>query len=981
MKYLTTLVDVPIEAYPFLRNIHFDGVKLCGTLCLPFSKQHMRLISCLRKLTRFGDLADDFMSFNSYELSSPYKFKTFESVDTYLKRNHVFFPDNLWRYYNICRFGKDIGFHVQLTHSERFESIRVWVSQTSKSSRFLWSEVSNDKLKLIEGIYQTIRGFLEISLNRVSNRLSRWFRNKFVNKLIDDPLSVLNECKKFAHYCEKSFFDSFWPIPELFRVFETLNKSYCKWGRYITRSLPHGEEPKVTDYVDRVSVRGSYDPNTLMKFNQYVYDWVKTIPNRPITFRPSSMSSLETTRKGGGQSGIYLDIIKYQAARLRLNLQSEADIWCRSNFFAESVSRTNLETNAFLTNRQTDYVLYPLTWTKEVTDMKTKMRKTLSGVTNEPISREWFVAHGRFHLLMSGCWNLIKEFPNNPISVLVLKERGGKYRIPTKSLVPVQVLGGVIRSQVNYLLETDPRIRESLDGGNFKIIEPRPNKFIRSQDLKLATDNYPFEVIKSMYYTLIKRGVFKDIPFVQDYIEWIYPERGRDIVKSITISSQIKLPIFKGENFVDPVYKNIFDHMPELYLRHGFTYDLFLRSKPGDVFKKDLDNGFLDKLNIYVREFTQEYKSFVTKNYEVIGTQLKGPCMGEPLSWPILPLVTCFGFDSTHDHGLLLTCGDDAAFSTDKQLSTLYDKTIEGLGAIVNKDKDYLHNSKYIFVERLYSDGKPAGAMPFAAAFSMPSLKQEQTYLTVGQSLKDLRKLHNVDYNSYMKILRATRFREEISLYNQVVISSSLPSPLGGLDFGNKVKIDHMVRRVAGYVSDYGIRELIELKSLGFKRKVLVPVSPNRTLIEKLVKPRFYTKPREDTDNGWKQPLCHYDGDWYSWNLSEAWDLKSQAIYGLAALSGSGPLELDLNRPTIINRKRRLDAVLKTYKPVSGDINLEELYHAAEEAMNPPLYGYMPTSSDHYPLVILSKYDLKSFKTFEVLSTEWWRGNKMHVMK
>lgn len=981
MKYLSTLVDAPIEAYPFLRNVHFDGQKIGGTLYLPFSNQQLSILFCIRRLSKYKNILDSYIDKPRNCIYDNKRFINYNSLDNFIKYNLVFFPDNLWRYYNLGRFGKDIGYRVNLTHSERQESIRIWIKQLGKRTRDFYDSNVNDKLLLIEGVYQTIRGFLEIAFNRVSTRISRWFRNKFVNRLIDDPFEVLDQCKEFALWCEKSYFDVTYPIPELFRVFNTLNNKRCAIGRYITRSLPHGREPSIDEYVNRVGVVGSFDQATLDLFTNYVYDFVTEIPSKPITFRPSSMSSFETTRSSGGQSGIYLDIIKYQSCRNKFEPITEADIWCKNNFFADSVSNSNFETTAFFTNRQTDYLIYPMHYAKEVTDMRTKQRKLVYGVTNEPISREWFVSHGRFILLVAGCWNLIKNFPDNPISVLILKERGGKYRIPTKSLVPVQVLGGLIRSQVNHILKYDSRIRESLGEGNYQILKSPEGGLIRSQDLSLATDNYPFQVIKELYYTLLKRGVFSELPFTLDYIEWLYPEHGRPIMVPKTKPIGIVLPKIEGKNFIDPVYEKVFEAHPQLYTVHGLTKELFLRHKPQDVFIKELDDVTKTKFRKFISEFEFAYRSYISDNFDLVGIQKKGPCMGEPLSWPILPLVTCFAFDTSHIRGKLLTCGDDAAFITDLRRNELYDFLIEGLGAVINKKKDYLHSSRYLFVERLYNHGEPEGVMPFACAFSMPSLKQEQTYLTVGPSLKDLKKMHNADYNVYQRILRSTRFREEVSLYNERVVCSGFPTSLGGLEFEKTTKITRRERKIAGFISDYTAENLINERTLAFKRKVFTPVTPNRLLVEKLVKPRFYTEPRQDTDKGWKQPFQYFDGQWSSWDFSDAWDLKTQSIYGLASLSGSGPLELDQRRPTIINRRVVIDKTLKTSKPVNGDINLQELFTKAEVAMNPPLYGWMPTSSDHFPLCIFKDYNLKGLKDFEINVFESWSGPITHPLK
>jgi len=691
----TTLVDLPLEVFPYVAEIGYnDRYYITCTVDIPLSRLLKRLCGAVRGISKYQSLLDEYMPFYTHEFSGAPTFRSFSDIDRYIVTNHIYIPPRVQTYISISRTGKEGNYESpELKPGEKHESIREWISSLPVKGLTRYPD-NQTTLVTCEGIFQAVRGFVTCSFPRIPLRIKRFMNNKLPKIIFENPLKALDLAKEFAHHCDRSYFNISHDLKDSpFRVFEPFmdSKRYA-WGRYIQRSLPHGIAPTINEYVERVSVVNEPDPKYLEDFGSYVGSLPLDGPFRSPCFRPTNKGSIETTRSSGGQSSFYDYLIKYELIRLRVIDRKE---WSKA------------DNNAYLSPLVRTLVRgRPLRclWNDCYPDRCLQHSWDFKNPENGMASSDWSNGHARFLLLVAACWNMIKLFPRNPIQILVLKERGGKYRIPTKSLVPVQVLGGIIRSRVNEILMRDPRIRASLTDEDYKVIKYQYDTFIRSQDLSFATDNYSYSVMKEFYNKLLEKGVFKDIPFTKDYLEWIYPEQGRDIVIPETVCRSFKFNFGYRYTVTDKYWLDLYESKP-LYKRHLKGILLPQITQYRSVFKDSYDEGEKRFYKKRISEFEEEYVKFIKTEFKVVGTQRRGPCMGEPLSWPILPIVSCYGFDRTHPPSFeMVTCGDDSAFRTTLERNRNYDKYITALGATVNKNKDSIHKTRYIFTERLFDD-------------------------------------------------------------------------------------------------------------------------------------------------------------------------------------------------------------------------------------------------------------------------------------
>jgi len=969
MNLKSHLVDMPIEAYPFLHypRITEDGV-IVADMIVPRTKQLERIMATayhlspfkakLRKVIKQPGFKDRYELPFTSGMNKGLNCIDADELIKKIKTNNIFIPDDVKDY--IC-LALDVKRHLfDLPTEHRFESIRqMLVMLRAQLKEVYWIE-NRDHLMLIEGIFQAIRGFICSAWKIIPQRLIRWFNNKLPFLIADDPHRMLKEAKDWAHFCDRTFFNiRFQKCPESFLVFlPFMDEKRFAWGHYITRCLPHGEPPKIESYVERVSVSNPIHEDSLNSFSEFIQDWADVHSSEDLpdpTFKPTNRSSIETTRRSGGQAGLYDTLIKYQHIRIRLGYTSIPDQWCSESPLTDMV--THMDEMAFAEedwcncmNDKQEYC-HLHSWAS-----KSKVPFLKKSLTNHKLpppeitsQKDWTLANGRFRLLVAACWNLIKLFPDNPILILVLKERGGKFRLPTKSLIGVQVLGGLLRSRVNNLMTRDSRIRGSLTSSEFKILDQSYNRLYRSQDLSFATDMYEFSTIRTLYISLEKKGVFKGLPFFWDYINWIYPDHGRNIyvVGDLVgcFSFQFKLDI----SVVDSFWNDLFSSMSKIMIRAGITPALpeFPTMKKFISLNKRKSHIYSPQevyaLSLLVRRFEAEYREFLSNRtfFKLVGVQKRGPCMGEPLSWPILPLVTIYGYDTTHHHkGDLITCGDDAVFKTDRVRNEMYNQRILSLGASINWSKDSLHPSKYIFVERLFDAGKPVGVMPFAPGFAVPSMKQEQTYYTVCPSLINLGKLHRTSYSIVRRIARRSRFTGEISLFNEKIPIRNFPHELGGVSYPNSDINMSWLRIIASYANNYTNDDLLRGKSLLWSRRILQPVRLNSDFLRELL---LMQGPNPEN---------------YQWTLDKAWELKSQSVYGLAALTGSMPLSMDLRRPGILNRVWEIKSTLSKSERLSGPVSLNGTREKMKDGLNPIIHCFRPVLGDSFPLQIITNYDV-----------------------
>jgi len=305
-----------------------------------------------------------------------------------------------------------------------------------------------------------------------------------------------------------------------------------------------------------------------------------------------------------------------------------------------------------------------------------------------------------------------------PLCCIAVKFRGYKTRIPTMTISPVVILSKVLRQVADGYLRSDPRIVHSLEGITEESLFSDSYGLWRSQDLTIATDMHAIEMTRS-FYRCINPGVqwWDDAVNVVCNKYTIFTERDlfeyRDKIQSFSIGHYSK-PL-------------------EFFLKDKFFVNLY-----GDLLK--------DKDFVYSKELTVE------ANWSNIHSRIgqvtkRGQPMGISSSWPILPLVSLFSFEtSSHskkivitrkiittvdtfdnihltsaykkvlpkttlsrivpvNYNLIRTTGDDAIMRISLSQSLRHTKQIESLGSVVSKDKDFLSHNYAIYTEIFYYQG------------------------------------------------------------------------------------------------------------------------------------------------------------------------------------------------------------------------------------------------------------------------------------
>jgi len=316
-----------------------------------------------------------------------------------------------------------------------------------------------------------------------------------------------------------------------------------------------------------------------------------------------------------------------------------------------------------------------------------------------------------------------------PMCVLALAERGFKVRLPTMTIAPIVILSKILRQVADAYLRSDPRISPSLKG-NF--IKELPFKFsggYRSQDLTVATDHHHPEMTR-MFYKCINPGV----PWWDDVVNVVCN------------------------------YYTIFEESDLKYYRVNIA-------KYSDTYIWDKSLDSLNKLGMssYIKKYTPEYTEEADFNWARLHYKGRVTCRGQPMgiasSWPLLPLVSLFAFETSslykkveverkvgiplptdalyyyrvlnHEHKTKIvkrqvpvnfmdirTTGDDAVMTMTQNHSILHTQQLEKLGSLVNKTKDYFSYAYALYTEIIYLDGKVLPIVPIGPYLAPESIRQ-----------------------------------------------------------------------------------------------------------------------------------------------------------------------------------------------------------------------------------------------------------------
>jgi len=265
-----------------------------------------------------------------------------------------------------------------------------------------------------------------------------------------------------------------------------------------------------------------------------------------------------------------------------------------------------------------------------------------------------------------------------PVVPLYAEEKGMKVRLPTCCLAAANHVQQVMRSMLDLHLLNDTRTAESA-GSDVHIDLSKHKGPWYSQDLSYATDGHPFWLTSTVYEELINLHE-KELGKYRSYLPLLFGEK--------------KL-VFKGK--VPPP--------PDLdfgkFLTFLKVYD------PGNSLK-DLESSTLGESYVLtdVLAFKDSYRSWLLSLNSTEGPITTiGQMMGDPTSFPVMPLCSLFSAQKVGIEVMRLM-GDDATLPyATKDKIVVYESTQKSLGGHISKKKTFTHPKYGIFCEQILADG------------------------------------------------------------------------------------------------------------------------------------------------------------------------------------------------------------------------------------------------------------------------------------
>jgi hypothetical protein len=852
-------------------------------------------------------------------------------------------------------------------------------------------------ISLIEGIFQSVKGSICTAFRTVPKRIVRWFNNKLPTLLFKDPNGMLLQAKDFCHFCDRTLFGASHQLDvhNSFSVLVPYLKSdlhYLQF-RYMARCLPHGDKPDAQDTISRLSKRSEYSKARIADFGEWFSKWIDD--HKPdIAVKPSvSISNsgcLERTRLEGGQSSLYKSIISYQLARMKTGIENDIDQWVRVSkpvsLYVDGRSPIcNMEIAAI--NRKIELAedgeipeppRSPIAQhglqRRGASARGRTVRNVRSGALDtccinsdildiDPIykqrlrlSPDYLVAFAKSRLLVAGAMNLIRLLKHEvmKLCVMVTEERGGKFRSPCKSSVLVQIIAGLFRSILNKILIRDERIVGSLRTSHYSFIKPRKGKLIRSQDLSFATDLHPFALPLEIYQRMIDKGFLSEFPFAHEFLTYVFPEGGRILVEPSGVeSSLLDFDSCLDSSIPDPLFRELF-HSKPLFLNSGLRIEHISRAKKRiNLFYLDDDDKIT--VSLAVQAYPSVWSRHIRARYDFVGTQLRGPSMGEPLAWPSLPLVTIYCFEKSHIRPTkkdIITCGDDGQFLTSLEENVNFNLLISQFGSVVSKTKDVLHSRKGIFVERCTLDGIPIGGIPTRMAFGLPSAKEKQTYYTVGRSVLDQMKFHKTKWRVYNRLMSNSRFYSEFELFRKIGGDPNLPNILGGLDLRlNRYANCKTYNRVLGMVQSYSDPSEVRFLSwnTAFREGTKIMKSKSKFLASRV--DIYKDRPKS------------------SWKFKDALLQECSTQFVLDAWNGTPVPPIRELRPPIYRLRAKIHKELA--KVTSHKTTFTKVNTICQEKSNPTLLGYFPLVGESCPNYVGDTFKLIEYELPFNIRSEW----------
>lgn len=528
--------------------------------------------------------------------------------------------------------------------------------------------------------------------------------------IAETPFSVACDLKSLANECRVYYFGGKKPSGKYSGIVAGFSRYECLKFSYIARSLPAPLEKYVNKgtFIDDLAYRLTLPSRAENKaWGPWVRDYIRRFKPKvtPYWTAPSNSAALGIPRHLGGHSRGYQYLIMYEiGARL-----SEMGMASFERKFVRMPPIGDIDTE-------------PL-----CTDVYSKARLSLEGMSSRSV--RWSECLNNF--MIAGCMRQVRRLKHIPVIPLVCPEKGMKVRMPTCTLTSVNLLEQPLRKVADSVLRSDDRISSSLGGRKpypaFKPLD-HTEEFV-SVDAKYATDGHEFWLTRTFYDELVDQ--VPQLEWSKEFLPKLFGPRRLLLSNHMTrqekeaISHPVPMQVRKvpkpGVMTTDSgkpkklysFISKVTDH-PDWeaqcfeYVNEGITFEEVIAQLCDSRFERrrlntpdpdDIWEGLM-KFHSAVNQYLDDLDSLPS----VITT--KGAMMGDPTSWPVLPLVTLFSTRKLKHRRTVRTCGDDVLLVCNKEEFTQFTREYEESCGQLSIEKTFKHKRKGLFVEIPFVNGK-----------------------------------------------------------------------------------------------------------------------------------------------------------------------------------------------------------------------------------------------------------------------------------
>jgi hypothetical protein len=466
--------------------------------------------------------------------------------------------------------------------------------------------------------------------------------------LYRDPWNTAKKLKEFASQCRALAFEEPTEKNDIFRFLRIRSEDQLLQLANIGRSLPapiYFNDP-LPAYYARMAEPLEWEPEVIRLHTIWIQDWAKAnAPKGEVAVGSAFTTSacIEFTRSKGG-------------------IPKALQI----------------------------YALWQFCWEKE--NPRFDLMDGL--VTEPPLASTWLTGE-RWRLVVGACVNFMHRYKGVlPAEAIKAPEKGLKVRVPTKTILPVIILGGFLRNIADQFLVGDIRIRPSITSGDplrglpAWLKKPDPGAVWRSLDCSFATDFFTFSYVERIYTALLNNIADKIPPKLLELL--------RDIVRFLASPRKLLKPDPDG---CPVVWKKLAKRLFLGALREPFTEAEMPEWSTDEI--TPLESAlFLRDMDLYWASLAS------TPNYWVITG--RGAMMGDPISWPGLPLMTLFNWERVNpqsEHFNVITTGDDALGRLTPERNIAFSNSMTECKTVLSKGKDFTHPHLGVYTERITKDG------------------------------------------------------------------------------------------------------------------------------------------------------------------------------------------------------------------------------------------------------------------------------------